>query len=456
MSLRRRIVSARAWARERRHGEVGGLTADSSWVAVWSAATAIAEFAQISLVSHVLGLEEFGRLSLVFAFTYLVAKFFDVRVSVAATTFGARALARDPTSAGATFRFSYLIDAATGVLAFVVVIGLSFVGGPQLVGDGGTLLICLFALVLLVSTVEDTSVSILRLLDRYRLVATYSVVLETLRVGLVAIAVFVFGDLIAVVVALIVQKALLAAAHIWAASRAFQDSTGRRLLAEREVRPTDDVRRGMLRTVFSTNAVSYARLAQVQLPTVAVGAIAGATEAGLYRVGMSAALALGKLLEPAYVALLPRLSRLFATGRIDDARVLVRRLTVVCAPVMTLLLCILLLLRDQVLTILGGSDATAAASVLVLCAVAQTVAGVVFWNDLVAYAAGRAGAVARVAAVMALVQVALLVPLVNALDAEGAALAFLITTLIANGAITLFALRALRTAHDREPSAAES
>jgi O-antigen/teichoic acid export membrane protein len=441
--LRARIASGRAWARERRRGEIGGLTADSSWVAVWSAATALADFAQIALVTHVLGLQEFGRLSLVFAFTYLVGQFFDVRVSVAATTFGARELARDPARAGATFRFSYLIDAATGVVAFIIVVGLSFLVGPHLVGDEGTLLISLFGLALLAATVEDSSMSLLRLLDRYKLVATYSVVLETLRVGLVAIAVFVFEDLVAVVIALLLQKALLAGAHLVAASRAFQASTGQRL-AGRDVSPPDDVRRGMVRTVFSTNAVSYARLAQTQLTTVVVGAIGGATQAGLYRVGMTPALALGKLLEPAYIALLPRLSRLFAAGHVAETRALIRRLTFIAAPTITLILCLLLLFSHQALTILGGTEATAAASVLLFGAIAQAVNGVFFWNDLVAFAAGRAGSVARVAVATMLVQVALLAPLVSALDAEGGALAFMVTTLIANLAITWIALRALR------------
>ena len=84
------------------------------------------------------------------------------------------------------FQLSYLIDAIAGVLSFAIVAALAPFIGPRLVGRDGTLLIVLYALTLLISTVDETSVSVLRLLDRFRLLAGEVVNQEDASPGLQA------------------------------------------------------------------------------------------------------------------------------------------------------------------------------------------------------------------------------------------------------------------------------
>ena len=90
------ISRLRARIAARRRGELGGLAADSLYVAVWQGATSLADLAQIALIAHVLGLDQYGRFVVVVAFVMLVTQFFDVRVGVAATTLGARAAPPGP------------------------------------------------------------------------------------------------------------------------------------------------------------------------------------------------------------------------------------------------------------------------------------------------------------------------------------------------------------------------
>ena len=141
------------------------------------------DLVQLALITHVLGLDELGRLALVLSFVVLVGQFFDLRIGTAVTTFGARRLATGDLRglAGAT-QFGYLLDATTGILGFAVVAALAPIVGPSLIGDQGTLLILLYGLTLLASTTNESSVSILRLFDRFRLVAFYSIGLESARV----------------------------------------------------------------------------------------------------------------------------------------------------------------------------------------------------------------------------------------------------------------------------------
>jgi O-antigen/teichoic acid export membrane protein len=425
-----------------RNSELGGLARDSLYVAVWQGAISVADLLQLALITHVLGLDEFGRLALVSSFVVLVGQFFDLRIGAAVTTFGVRRLAAadQPGFAGVT-QFGYVLDAATGVIGFAVVAALAPFVGPNLIGDDGTLLILLFGLTLLVSTTNESSVSILRLFDRFRLVASYTVVLEATRVALLGLALFLSRSLVAVVLALLAHSAAVALVNVVAANRVFRRAT-RLSLAHRALDGFAE-KRAMLRMAAHTNVVSYARLAQVQLPPLLLGALSGPTQVGLYKVGTAAAAAVARLVDPAYAALLPRISRLWATGRRDEVRILLRRSTGFAILLTGSALLALVILRDPVLKLLGGDEAVAASTVLVLVALGQAVNGALFWNIGLLYAAGFSNRVAAIGALSVAVQIGLLVPLVARFGADGAAFALLVSVLVTNMAATLFSIRLL-------------
>ena len=440
-------IALRAAIRRARASELGGLAGDSFYVGIWQGATSVADLVQIALVTHVLGLHEFGRLAIVISFVLLVGQFFDVRVGAAATMFGARRLqARDQGGATGVFQLSYLIDASTGILGFAVVAALAPLVGPHLVGPGGTALILLFALTLLISTVHESSITVLRLLDRFKLIAWYTTGLQALRVACLVGALLISQSLTAVLIALVAFDLASAIANASAAALVFRKTTGRSLTqsAIGEFRE----RRQMVRMVFHTNVVSYGRLAQVQLPTLLVGSLSGATQAGIYKLGTAGGATIGRLADPAYGALLPRLARLWAEGRVGEIRRLIRRASLVAAPTLAAALLALVLLREPALRLLGGSGGTQAGTVLVLVAVAQAVNGALFWNVGLLFAAGRSGIIALIASIGAVLQVALLVPLVVLFDANGAAAAFLATMVGTNLIAALFALRVLGRAGD--------
>jgi O-antigen/teichoic acid export membrane protein len=435
--IRRRRGRARA-------GELGGLAGDSFLTAIWQGSSSAAELAQIALITHVLGLREYGRFALVVALVTLVAQLFDVRVSTATTAFGARKLKDDTRSAAGIFQLSYGIDLTTGALGFLVVAALAPFAGPALVGDRGGTLVLVFALAVLASTLDNSSLAILRLLGRFRLIAILGVALEAGRIGLVAVAVFVFDDVLFVLGALLVAGAIAGAVYAVAAAVSFRRATGGVSLLRPALEEAREERRPMLRMVLHTSLVSYARVAQTQLPTLFLGAVAGATQAGVYKVAMAAAAAVGRLADPAYVAILPRLSRLWSDRRQAEIRKLVRQSSAVSVTVMAGVLALLIVFRGPVLELLGGGQARAGAAAVVLAATAQAVNGALFWNIPLLWAAGRAGVVTRIALGGTALQALALVALVPPFEATGAAVAFLLTQLLANAAATGAAAHALR------------
>lgn len=440
-------IALRAAIRRARASELGGLAGDSFYVGIWQGAISVADLVQIALVTHALGLHQYGRLALVMSFVVLVGQFFDVRVGSAATTFGARRLqARDLGGATGVFQLSYLVDGTTGVLGFAVVAALAPFVGPHLVGAGGASLVLLFALTLLISTVDESSITVLRLLDRFKLIAMYTTGIEALRVAFLVGALLVSRSLMAILIALVAYDLVGAIANASAALLVFRRSTGGSL--RRSALSAFREKRQMMRMLFHTNVVSYARLAQVQLPTLIVGAISGATQVGIFKVGTAGGAIVGRLSDPAYAAVLPRLSRMWAEGRVPEIRRLIGRVTILSASVMGVAFVALVLLREPVLRILGGSGGTAAGTVLVVVAAAQAVSGTLFWNPGFLFAAGRSGTVSVIALLGTLSQVALLIPLVLVFNATGAAVAFLVTMTGANLVFALLSMRVLRRSLD--------
>ncbi len=424
--------------------QAGGLARDSFFVALYQGATTVADLLQLIVITRVLGLEEYGRLALAMATVLIIGQLFDLRVGVAATVVGARRIEEDRKRCAGVFQFSYLVDGATGIVAFVIIAALSPWLGPELVGKDGMLLMVLFAITLLVSTVDESSFSILRLFDRFPLIAAANTTVELTRVAAVVGAVIVFQSLTAAVLAMVVGRTFGGCLNAWLASRTFRQATGSSL-----VRPALDqaagVRREMWRMMLHTNVVSYARTAQTQLPTVLIGAFAGPLQVGAYKIGMAAALLIAKVGDPAYTAILPRLSRLWSEGAYDALRKLLRSVALVALPALIACALLLIVAREPALALLGGDEAVRTSqTVLIVGALAHAINSGLFWNGGLLFAAGRSAFVSKLSVFATVLQVALLVPLVALWDAEGAALALLITFVTINAIATRSALAMLR------------
>jgi O-antigen/teichoic acid export membrane protein len=434
----------RSAVRRVKGSESGRFLRDTFYVGLWQSSTSVAELVQIALVTHSLGLSDYGRLAIVIAFVTIVGQLFDVRVGVAATTLGSDALRRGGADAAGTFQLVYLIDAVTGLLGFIVAVALAPIVGPWLVGPDGTELIVLYATTLLAGTLDESSISILRLLDRFRAIASVNAASEAVRVALVLLALVAGLGLQGVIIALLVYRLALGSSLLVLALASFRSATGYRLTRRAPSAPREE-RARLLRMVMHTNVVSYSRLAQQQLPPLVLGAASTATEVGLYKLGMAAASLIGRLADPAYAALLPRLSNLRSEERWPAAVRLVRRSTAVAVPTAAVATAALLLLREPVLTGLGGgSDALEAQPVLVLGAIAYAMNAALFWNIGVLFAAQRAAYVSKVAVVGFILQTALLVPLAAALGAAGAAATYMLSVVVTNSLITRGALQSLR------------
>jgi O-antigen/teichoic acid export membrane protein len=418
------------------------LAGDSGWTAFGNAARSAADVAQIVIVTRLLGLTDYGRLALVVAVVTLVASVVDLRVSIVATVIGAEYAGRDWLVTAHVLRLCYRIAAVMGVTGVALASVVAVVVGPGLIGADGVLMLAVYSFAPLAIGVTELSESILRLFGRFRFVAIYRICVEAARVGLVWFAAAAFGDVLSVVTALVIYS-VLGGGLVVAVGRAFHRASGESALRGSS-KLTPALRRQVLRMCVHTNLASYARLAFIQLPTVFVGGFAGPLQAGVYKVGAVGANIIGLLQDPAYTAVLPRLSKLWASGRFADIRTLLRAATLVVVPVMLVTVATIVVFRNAIVETIGGSAASDATTVLVLACLAQAVNASLFWNTALLYAAGQSRAAAVAALVSVSVQVALLLALVPAFGAIGAGVSSMLAFLTLNLVTTLVAVRLLR------------
>jgi O-antigen/teichoic acid export membrane protein len=423
-------------------GDFLGLARDAFLQGSAQGVASLGYLGQIVLITRGLGLREFGRYAVVVALVTLVQQFVDVRVEQATITFGTRALREGPDRAAGVIQMSYAVDLVTGIAGFAILAIVAPFAGPRLVGADGTALVLLYSLTLLISTLDGTSGATLRLFDRYGAILGYATVREVARLILVGVAVAV-GDLRTVLIALIALDLVSAIGVVLLAARTFRQRTGRSLRRP-ALSVVADRRREMFRMIFHTNVIGYSRLAQAQLPALVLGAFLGPLEVGIYKLGSTAGLALGRLSDPALYVILPRLSRMWLARRFDDLRRLLRQVTALGVPALILAGALVVWFREPILELLGGPEARSAGTVLMIAVMAQIVASALFWTGPLLIASGQSGRAARVQVAALVVQVPMVIVLGRAFGPEGAAVSLLTSYALVMAAYTILALRTLR------------
>ena len=421
-------------------GETQGLVRDAFFAGIGQGASILGVLGQITIISHVLGLEAFGTFALTVAFVHLVSRFFDLNAEYMLIAFGAARIRGSEKAAAGVIQFSFIADAVSGLVGFAAVAMLASFAGSHLAGSQGPELFLIFALTLLVSTVDGTSASTLQLFGRFGLIAGYQVFGEVSRLVAIGVGLLFSESLIAVVLALVVHDAVMAVIGAGMALAVFKRTTGHGLL-----RPALSTVRAdfgaMLRMLVHTNVVAYARLVETQIPTLLVGSFQGALAAGAFRVGMAPAAALGKVKASASTAATPRFARLLNSGHLDLLRRLVLQATILAFVVIGGLGAILIALRVPILQVIGGEEATVASAVLVFGVLAQVVSGGLFWNSNLLFAARDAKTVSKLYVVSVVVSIPILVFFVDRWGATGAAAALLISAIQINVMLALAAWR---------------
>lgn len=379
---------------------------------------AVISLGYMALAARSLGVADFGVLVLVNTFAQFVGDVVRFQSWQAVLQFGAAPLAENRRADfQRVVRFGLVLDLiSAGVGVAIGVLG-ALLLGPQLgLPHDMKGAAALYALTIVVLA-PASQIGLLRLFDRFALLSIQAAISSLVRLVGGAIGLAIDAP---IPFFLAFWAAGSVAGFLYVSVAAWLDLRRRGLLSGFPWRgPLTAGMPGAWRFAWATNASSTLDVAFTHVATLAVGAVVGATEAGLWRVARQIADALAKPARLLIPALYPELAKLRASGHEAMMHGLALRIGLVGGGFATLLLLVAIFAGEPLLTLVMG-QAFAPAAPTMIWQVAAAVIGV--WAlplEPMLVSMGRPGAAVRVRLIVAVAFLAILVPALQTYGLQG-------------------------------------
>ena len=336
------------------------------------AATALINLAATAIAFRSLGMEAMGVLVLIHAVARAASTFVKFQSWQAVLRYGTGSLEPERRAEfQALLRFTAGLDLGTGVLCCLVCAVAAWLLAPVFGWSPEVATWAALYGTCTVFTVTATPTGLLRLFDRFDLLARYDALGAAVRLGGAALAAALGGGLPAFLGA---WYAATAAGGMAAIAAAWAETRRRGLLAgsQRKMRAAE-AHPGLWGFVWSTNLMTTLSLGSTHLATLCVGFVLGPAAAALFALARQvgeAALKPSRFLTP---ALYPELARLAAAGDHAGLRAVLRRSLGYSVAAALALLAGLAALGEPLLRLVGGEAAAPAWGVMMLLALAASI-----------------------------------------------------------------------------------
>ena len=425
------------------------LARNLGWLAGSRGFTGVASLAYLAIAARTLGPIGFGAFTLVLTYGQLIANLAQFQSWKGVIRYGAgHFTAGQPERLAHLFGFTATLDWAAGLIGAVVAVLVVPLAAPLLHWDAAQQQSAqIFAAVLLLTTGATPS-GVLRLFDRFDLLAYTEALSPAVRLIGSVVAWASGGGAGAFLAVWVLAPAVQMIAQ-WIAALTLpgpRPQFGRRALAA-AIHENPRIWRFMIQTSLSSSLTLF----WMQLGTLAVGSVAGPVEAGGFRMAQRLAKGITNPVETATRALYPEFARLVAEDDHAKLRHVLVRVCSIAAALASLAVVATGVAGAAILRLVAGRDFAFAHDFLFLLSIAAAVDLAGFALEPFHNAHGRAGRVLRIRAVGAILYVLLLGSLLPTLGARGAALAAVGTSLVIFGQFVVSSMQILRKSDGARP-----
>ena len=403
-----------------------------SWLFIAKSIPSAANFLEVIILARVLGLELFGLLTLVVAYVRIVNSLLDFRVWESVVKYVGEFIEKNESDhALSMIKFSYIVDFLTGLIAFLVSISLASMANDILIkSPDGFELILIFSFSLILATVNSTSGALFRVFDKFKTIVFLKLSGSVFKLGSVLIALYLgYG----------IKGVLFAYVALSFFDFVLTQIVVHRILKDKGLDGWLSARVGLLShrmreiTWFLLNTSFNATLMIANEGKIAVlilGYFFSSEASGLYRVARSVIKVIGRITDPLYEAIFPKLvsfSTLNLYGRlVEMIKFSVTSLFKFIVPV----LIIVLLFTEQLIGLIFGEQYITSANTMRVLAIAVLFTASTFWLTPLLLAIGRPGLRTAISTVKILTYVALLLILAPKYSYLGAGVAYLIVEVL--------------------------
>lgn len=376
------------------------------------------------ILARVLGLELFGLLTLVIAYVRIVNSLLDFRVWESVVRYvGEFIEKKEAEHALSMIKFSYIVDFVTGLVAFAVCILLAgFANEMFIKSPDGFDLVLIFSFSLVVATVNSTSEALFRVFDRFKTIVFVQSAKAIFKLGSVLAALYMGYGIRGVLVAYVTASFFEFVLTQIVVNKTLKDKgldgwfSSRVSLLSHRMREI---------TWFLLNSSFNATLKIANEGRVAVlilGYFFGSGAVGLYKVARSIIKVVGKIVDPLYEAIFPKLVSLSTSNLYDRSAEIIKFSLKSLLKLVIPVLVIVLLFTEQIIELVFGGQYVPASNTM---RVLVLFAGSTFWLTPLLLAAGKPGLRTVVSALKTLAYIVLLLVLVPEYSYLGASVAYL-------------------------------
>lgn len=397
----------------------------ASLVSIGKVAQAVMSLAYVAMAARALGMETFGMLALVHGLVFGLSQIIRFQTWQAVIRYGAQALRNNDVSRlQRLVRFTTLLDLSAAIMGLALIM--------VLIGPAGDLFgiptdqqdeMRLYGFSIVAMVLAATPLGVLRLLDRFDLVAIQTTIAPSIRLagtlylflteaGLVGFLVVWFA---AAVVSRIV---LLAMAWGELGKRGFLKNIGQR--HENQLSPED----GIWRFILAHNLSRGLFLSQAQIGLLMAGALLGPAAAGLFRIAQQFS---DILIKPAtkflIPAIYPELAKLQAAGDHALRRSMILRTALFAGGIAVALLVVLIVFGEALITAFVGTGYAGAYAPMLWLALAGLITVIAFPLEPLLSSTGRMKQIVFAQLVATLLYFALILILVKPYGLVGVGIA---------------------------------
>jgi len=277
------------------------------------------------VAARILGPKDFGILILIQTYVGLIDRLVNFQCWQAVIKFGSNALEQKNIDYFKTvLKCTILLEIGTAFLgAFLAFAGAHWVGTFYQWDASIVQMIMIYSCVILFN-ITGSSIGILRLFDKFKLLAWQRVLSASFKlIGILYAAFNGFGILGFMVIWMsttIVEYLL----HIYFALSVLREK-GIGKIANADLENMKGEKKKLFRFVLFTNLNSSVRLISKEFDIMVVGSILGAAAAGLYKIAKQFSFILSRLIDPLYESIYPELAKLWSANNIKKFTQLIFR-----------------------------------------------------------------------------------------------------------------------------------
>ncbi|GBD38531.1 Inner membrane protein YghQ [bacterium HR37] len=415
---------------------------NASWLLGGKTASSVFSAVQTVVVARMLGVSEYGLLALIIAYVDILNQLFDFRVWETATKYiGTFWTSGEKEKTRSMIKLSYIVDISSGIVAFLIAIATAGIASRYLISSPqAQMLICIYALSLLIDTANSTSDAILRVFDRFKTIAFIASLNNLIRLIMVSTALYLGMGIKGVLLSYIAASFVGFTLRLFAVAKTLKDSGIERWWNAR-LGLIRQHWRGIAWFLGNTSLTGTLKMANDNyLGTLVLGYFAGKEAVAYYKVAKSVVKLINRITDPIYEAIYPELVKLFSLGAIEDIKRLLKESTKNLGKIIVPIAAFIFILSYHILYFVFGAKYTPSSIALKLITIATLISLLTFWINPAFLAIEKVGLRNVIAIGSTLTYILLLLPLAIKYSYIGAAIAFLGYNLT-NSLLSLFIIR---------------